>query len=261
VTPEELRKNYNAIGIAIIEDIYGTPGYLSPAGAEGTDRLAELTKIHADDKILDVGSGIGGPAMRLAKTHGCDVTGLDLVESSVTLATERAAQAGIDGQVRFEAGDATAMPFDADAFSMVWSQDAWCHIPDRDTLLSECRRVLKPGGTIAFADWLLTGDPQDRQYLDDVLSALASPGLETLESYKTRLASHGFTNIVAEDVSASFGAQYDAIMARLHAEKDRISDKFGARVFEIVEQKNGDIHHAFKVGQIGGGRFTATLPG
>ena len=66
------------------------------------------------------------------------------------------------------------MPFVVDSFSMVWSQDAWCHVPGRDAVIGECARVLEPGGTIAFADWLLTGS-EDQAYRRDVLPSLACP--------------------------------------------------------------------------------------
>ena len=157
---DDIRTNYNEVGALIIQRLFGE-GYLSPCGEAATDRLASLAGPSQSSRILDVGSGLGGAAMRLAQRFGCSVTGLDLVESNVHTASKSAHTRGLAHLLQFQPGDATAMPFADDSFSMVWSQDAWCHVPDRDAVIGECARVLEPGGTIVFADWLLTGAEDD----------------------------------------------------------------------------------------------------
>ena len=77
-----VRTNYNPTGAAIIEKLYGAPGYLSPGGPEATATLAERIQLTAQDHVLDAGCGVGGPALRLAQHYRCRVTGLELVESS-----------------------------------------------------------------------------------------------------------------------------------------------------------------------------------
>ena len=162
-------------------------------------------------------------------------------------------------QIRFQLGDATAMPFADDSFSMVWGQDAWCHVPDRDVVIGECRRVLEPGGTIAFADWLLTGS-EDQAYRRNVLPSLACPSLHTLDGYTGLLEHHGFVDIQADDVSADYEKHYHKVMAKLEDVKDWITERFGAKVLAIVTEKNGFALEAFEKRQIGGGQFLARLP-
>ena len=152
---DAIRSNYNEIGAAVIQQLFGE-GYLSPRGETATDCLADLAGPTESTRMLDVGSGLGGAAMRLAGTYGCSVTGLELLESNLQTATKTVEARGLTHLIRFQLGDATVMPFADDAFSMVWGQDAWCHVPDRNAVIGECARVLEPGGTIAFADWLLT---------------------------------------------------------------------------------------------------------
>lgn len=255
---DDVRSNYNEVGAAIIQQLFGE-GYLSPCGEEATDRLARLAGPTKSSHILDVGSGLGGPAVRLADRFGCCVTGLELVESNVHAASKMAEDRGLSQLIRFQLGDATAMPFANNSFSMVWGQDAWCHVPDRDAVIGECARVLEPGGLLAFSDWLLTG-PVDDSYRNGVLPSMACPSLETLAGYNRLLEQHGFTDIRADDLSTDYARHYRQAMTRLGQARERITERYGAKIFAIVKEKNGFALEAFEKQQIGGGQFVARLP-
>lgn len=129
-------------------------------GLAATDELAKLAGITADTFVLDVGSGVGGPARYLAENFGCRVVGIDLSEPFVDAArylTERTGQAA---QVSFQAGSALELPFDDGRFDTVLLQHVAMNIADRAQLYREIRRVLKPGGTFATFDVVLnSGDP------------------------------------------------------------------------------------------------------
>jgi ubiquinone/menaquinone biosynthesis C-methylase UbiE len=251
-----VRTNYNPTGIAIIEKLYGAPGYLSPGGPEATDSLAERIQLTAQDHVLDAGSGVGGPALRLAQHYGCRVTGLELVESSVEFARNRVADAGMQERVAFQSGDATAMPFEDNTFSVVWSQDAWCHIDDRKTLLDECARVIDPGGTLLFSDWLFTGEGSAASRTE-IFDALAAPSLATLEEYCELVDAAGFTDIEPIDDSARFAGIYHNAMQRIAQQKDSICEQFSERVYDIVMEKNQCLADGFTSGLVGGGSIVA----
>ena len=74
---EAIEKNYNKLGIEIIETIY-TDDYLSIGGTASTEELAALAGVTQHSQILEIGSGVGGPALHLAETFDCHVVGLDL---------------------------------------------------------------------------------------------------------------------------------------------------------------------------------------
>jgi ubiquinone/menaquinone biosynthesis C-methylase UbiE len=194
--------------------------------------------------------------LHLAATFGCRVTGLDLIDVSVAQATERARSKGLERLTDFHEGDATAMPFDDASFDLVWGQDAWCHVVDKSRLIAECVRVLVAGGTIAFTDWLVTGE-MARSDREDLLSAAASETMETFDGYRALLIDHGFSIVDEADVSATFVEQFDAIMADLETLQASISSQFSPRVYDIVLEKNGIITEAFRSGAMGGGRFIA----
>jgi SAM-dependent methyltransferase len=129
-------------------------------GLAATDELAKLAGITADMSVLDVGSGVGGPARFLAATYGCRVTGVDLSEPFVDAArylTERTSQSG---QVSFETSSALDLPFDDGHFNVVLLQHVAMNISDRARLYRGIRRVLRSGGRFATFDVVLNnGEP------------------------------------------------------------------------------------------------------
>src|SRR5581483_364402 len=112
-------------------------------GLAATADLARLVGITADLSVLDVGSGLGGPARFLAATYGCHVTGVDLSESFVEAARYLTARTGQSDLVSFQAADALHLPFGDGAFDAVLLQHVAMNIADRDSLYREIHRVLK----------------------------------------------------------------------------------------------------------------------
>ncbi len=255
MSKSDVSVNYSQTGSSLIEKIY-SDDYLSIGGKNSTDNLADAANVSKDTKVLDVGSGLGGPALRLAERFGCKVIGLDIVDSNVATANERAKARSLDHLVAFHLGDAMAMPFEAGQFDVILGQDAWCHVPDKDKLIAECARVIVAGGTVAFTDWLQVGEMAADEKTQ-ILSAMASPNLATLEGYGAMLARHGFTVSVQEDISATFVAQYDAIIARLKGMESEISDTISPKVYGIILAKNNCIRQAFTDGKMGGGKVIA----
>ena len=130
-------------------------------GLAATAELAALAGITADVSVLDVGSGVGGPARFLAATYGCRVTGVDLSEAFVEAARYLTGRTGQRGQVSFETGSALELPFADGRFDVVLLQHVAMNIADRPRLYSEIRRVLRSGGRFATFDVVLkSGDPQ-----------------------------------------------------------------------------------------------------
>jgi sarcosine/dimethylglycine N-methyltransferase len=126
-------------------------------GLAATAELARLAQITAEMSVLDVGSGVGGPARFLAATHGCAVTGIDLSEPFVEAARYLTARTGQSGQVSFQTASALALPFDDGGFDVVLLQHVAMNISDRAGLYREIRRVLKSGGRFATYDVVLKG--------------------------------------------------------------------------------------------------------
>ncbi len=115
-----------------------------------TRTLAQLADLKPGMAVLDIGSGLGGPARTLAAEFGCTVTGLDLTEAFCDAATMLTERVGLADRVSFRHGDALHMPFEDGSFDGVWTQFAGMNIRDKERLYGEVRRVLKSGGRFAF---------------------------------------------------------------------------------------------------------------
>jgi sarcosine/dimethylglycine N-methyltransferase len=129
-------------------------------GLAATAELAKLAAITADMSVLDVGSGVGGPARFLAATCGCQVTGVDLSEPFVDAARYLTERTGQSGQVSFQTASALELPFNDGGFDVAVLQHVAMNISDRARLYREILRVLKSGGKFATFDVVLnSGDP------------------------------------------------------------------------------------------------------
>ena len=143
-----------------------TPDDLAPAdefhtrGHAVTVEMAGALALRGSERVLDLGSGIGGPSRWLAKTFGCHVTGIDLTEEFCRTANALSRLLKLEGLTEFRQGNALDLPFPDGAFDVVWSQNVSMNIADRARLYGEIRRALKPGGRYAFSDVVeLSGEP------------------------------------------------------------------------------------------------------
>jgi MPBQ/MSBQ methyltransferase len=126
-------------------------------GREATLELARLADVSASQAVLDVGGGLGGPARTLASATGCQVTVLDLTPEFCEAGEELTRCTGLTDQVRFQVGDALALPFPDRAFDLVWTQHSSMNIPDKPRLYGEISRVIRPGGRLALHE--IAGGP------------------------------------------------------------------------------------------------------
>ncbi len=121
-------------------------------GFEATKEIADALEVSSQDHLLDIGSGIGGPARYMTTRFGCQVTGIDLTEEFCAVAKELTAALDLSGRVGFEQGDALAMPFGDATFDGAYSMNVSMNISDKTTFYGEIRRVLKPGGWLMLSE-------------------------------------------------------------------------------------------------------------
>src|SRR5438067_7133180 len=135
-----------------------TPDDLAPVDEfhggqrQATIRLADLAGLRVGERVLDIGSGIGGPSRFLASRYGCQVEGIDLTAEFCRVAEMLTRLTGLTGKVGYRQGNALDLPFEEMTFDVVWSQNASMNIADRDRLYAEMHRVIKPGGKLALQE-------------------------------------------------------------------------------------------------------------
>ncbi len=118
------------------------------------DALIESANITTGHNVLDLGSGTGHPAIRIASVVGGDgrVTGLDVAEDMLQAARRKADKAGLQN-IEFKAGDITALPFDDHTFDAATSRFCLMFLPDPASAVKEIHRTLKNGANLAAAVW------------------------------------------------------------------------------------------------------------
>jgi ubiquinone/menaquinone biosynthesis C-methylase UbiE len=230
-------------------------------GKVATRELAALVRITKDARVLDICSALGGPSRHLAAEFGCQVTGIDATPEMVEEATRRTLTTGLDGRVLFRLGNALDLPFRAASFDTVWGQDAWCYVTDKARLIREASRVTRTGGTVAFTDWIQLRDVPDRE-LDQLLSFMLFPYLETPEGYTRLLEENGWVVTAAENLSRDFAEQLTLYLERIRGDlRPEITRRFGNGFYSAAEEGIALWENAAHEGIVGRGRWVAKKSG
>ena len=169
-------------------------------GVEATQEMAESLTIAATDHVLDVGSGIGGPARYLARRFGCRVTGIDLTPEFCEVARHLTRLLQLEDTVGFELGNALAMPFADATFDGAYSMNVSMNIADKAGLYREIHRVLKPGAWLMLSEiargtgpevdyptpWARTAEASFLATPEDTFHSLGLAGFEVMHHRDTR---------------------------------------------------------------------------
>ncbi len=181
-------------------------------GRAATTDLADLAAIQAEDHLLDIGAGLGGPARLLAQSYGCHMTTVDLNADYCETAEWLNSATGLSERITVVHADALRLPFPDGSFDVVWSQHAQMNIADKRRLYGEARRVLRDGGRLAVWDiiagpvqpihfpvpWADTPDISFLAHSDELRQLLHDSGFEvtawndltsqTIESLRAQMA-------------------------------------------------------------------------
>jgi ubiquinone/menaquinone biosynthesis C-methylase UbiE len=224
---------YEGAGGILWEMIMGEQIHVG--GESETDVLAQKAGVNRDSNVLDICSALGGPARHLARKFGSRVTGLDATPKMLDKAKKRTIDEGLDHLVDYRLGNALDIPFRTGTFDIIWGQDAWCYITDKQRLIEEAHRVLKSGGIIAFTDWTQTGTMTDEEWVQ-LNTFMVFPYMETMDGYEELLQDTGFDIIEKEDLNVDFARHCGIYQEKLrHELKDDIIQTYGAEMFSAVD--------------------------
>ena len=185
-------------------------------GLEATLEIAGLVKPRPTDHILDVGSGIGGPARYFANRFGCRVTGIDLTSEFCDVARYLTRLLGLEDRIGFERGDALAMPFPDAGFDGAYSMNVSMNIADKGRFYREISRVLKPGAWLVLSE-LAKGEGGEPDYPTPWALSARTSFLSTPEETRRGLAEAGFEVVQVHstlDKALEFGARSRAMVDR-----------------------------------------------
>lgn len=167
-------------------------------GRAATVALVDQMDLRPGLRVLDIGSGLGGTARFLAQRDRVTVTGIDLTEEYVQVARSLTRRTGLTGQVTFQQGSATALPFDDHSFDRVCMLHVGMNIAAKETLFAEVRRVLTEDGTFGLYDIMRTGTAE-LTYPVPWASTPATSFLAGPADYRELLAKAGLSVAVERD--------------------------------------------------------------
>jgi phosphoethanolamine N-methyltransferase len=237
-----------------LEAAYG-PGMMSEGGAEAIEHLFQGVDLKGK-KTADIGAGIGGVALHVAREYGAHVTGLEINKWLVSEATQRI-PAELKHLLKFELLKRNdQLPFAANSLDIVFSKGVFVHVEHKEPLFREIMRVLKPGGLLLVHDWLSTVHGQWGDKLKQLIELEGLPlYAQTEADYYAVLSKCGFINVQMSDESARYAMYNRAIDDRLlngltAAEKEKLVAAYGPKFIEDAalgyrliaqSQENGEL--------------------
>jgi sterol 24-C-methyltransferase len=149
--------------------------------------LALCLKLESGQRVLDVGCGVGGPAREIARFADVKVAGINICEHQIERAKRLTDQGDLSTQVGFVKGDFMSMKFEDNSFDPAYAIEATCYTPSLCDVYSEVYRVLKPGGTFAVHEILMTAiydanNPEHRRYHQIIAEGCGISNLTTIHS-------------------------------------------------------------------------------
>ncbi len=228
-------------------------------GLAATDALALHAKINESTHVLDLCCGLGGPARYLAYHYGCRVTGVDMNTDRLAGAVRLTERTKLQDRVLFHHANALQTGLADETFDVIVSQEAFCHIPNKKTLITECVRLLKPGGRIVYTDILarsnMTNEIRSRLETEMVFSELS-----TLEQYCHLLEEKGCQVIEVEDLSDNWAQILIDRLAMYRSLKEQTVSSFDLAHFQKWDRTYSFFVGLYRSGELGGGRFVAHKP-
>jgi len=203
-------KSIQNIGLENVQAVYGGPEgdlwelvmgeQIHIGGFQSSMDLAKRAGIGAGMSGIDLCCCSGAGMRFLMKFCGVEsMRGVDATTKVVERGLQRCQTAGLDKEISFTLADVCSSGLPSASADFVWGEDAWCYVVDKPTLIAEAVRLVKPGGLIAFTDWIEGPAGLSAQEAERFLAFMKFPNILDLKGYKDLLAANGCQVQVAED--------------------------------------------------------------
>jgi ubiquinone/menaquinone biosynthesis C-methylase UbiE len=188
------------------------------------------------------------------------MTGVDATKRIVDRGRRRTEDEGLSDRIDFVLGDASDTGLPAETADFVWGEDAWCYVGDKERLIAEAVRIVRPGGTIAFTDWLAGPERISAQEAERFLRFMKFPNILEVDEYRRQLQDCGCEVAVAED-TGRFPSHVDLYLNMLNMQLTYDALKrigFDMELMQALGGEMGFIQQLAHDGKICQGRFVAT---
>ena len=261
-TPIESARGLAAIGIGPADPI--PPERLFPLdqwhyrGVDAIRAAASQLSLSPDSDVLDIGSGVGGPARYLAHTVGCRVMAVELLPELHAIAVDLTRRCGLNPRVKHIRGDALVHPFLSAAFDAAVSWLAILHIPDRPRLFARLARARRPGGRFYIEDLCMRApfSPHDLRRVRGIVFGVT---VTSIEDYAKDARDAGFIDVVPTDLTSDW-APYAALrLATWREDHANYARVYGEDAYAAQEKFYAVIAGLYEGGSLGGVRLTGRM--
>jgi cyclopropane fatty-acyl-phospholipid synthase-like methyltransferase len=225
-------------------------------GTDSVDEAIQMLEIDSSDRVIDVGSGIGGPARYLADKTGCHVTALELQEELNQIGSSLTERCGLSDLVEHRWGNILDFSEDDGDFDFVVSWLAFLHIPERQVLFDKCSHILKNNGEMFIEDFYKLRKLNEKE--TKVLAQdISCEYLPKLDDYKKQLQKSGFTRIEFTDKTDSWKNFVRERMEKFIQTHNHQIEIHNTEIVDDLEDFYKKMSWLFERGNLGGVRIIA----
>jgi len=235
----------------------------SVAAQRLTETLAREARIQTGDRVIDVGCGMGGSSIHLARHLGCEVTGVTLSSIQRRWAQWASRWHGVRSRTKFICADAEQVEFAQGGCDIVWSVECTEHLFDKPAFIRRAARWLRPGGRMAICAWLAgaqNGNSDADRQVYDVCEGFLCPSLGTMADYVNWFEEAGLVVETAHDWSSRVWRTWELCQARV----ERSGVRWIARAIDrnqvLFLDRFQTILRAYQSGAMQYGCFIASAP-
>ncbi len=225
-------------------------------GTEAVDHSISELGINSSMSVLEIGSGIGGPARHIANKTGATVTALELQSDQNELASDLTRRCGLSDKVIHVCGDFLTHDWGGQTFDAIVSWLALYHIHDHDALLQKSFGVLNPGGSF-FTEDLTSRQPFSDDEWSELSTEIYANHLVELPTYESNLEGAGFSSVFSEDMSDDWTEFSGERIEAYEQQKGRHVRVHGEDVVSNLRSFYEVVDRYFSSGKLGGIRVAA----
>ncbi len=264
-------KRLEHITLKNVQDVYSGPEgilwelimgeQIHVGGFKSSMALATAAGIQEGWYGIDLCSALGAGCRFLVKNFKVRMVGQDATPNMLRKARERCSAEGFDKLIEFREGDLSkSIIAENSIFDFAWGEDTWCYLVNKEKLISEIARVLKPGGTVAFTDWIEGPVGLSDAEAERINTFMKFPYMENRKGYEILLEKYGFNIVESTDLTEEFADYVDFYIKMLTDQFTFDGLKIIGDDMELFTMLGGEMAYMAEkshVGKMGRGRFVA----
>lgn len=229
------QSQYTATGVKRYEWIFGQT-FLSPGGLNIVKELIPKLGLQKGQKVLDIGSGLGGHDFYMAETYGVTIDAVDLSENMMNQAVAYYAERpAIQGLINFRLADISVIDLPEASYDVIYSRDTFLHIQNKPELFKKFIKWLKPGGRIVFTDYAKgSAESFTKEFQEYVRQR--NYELFSRADYEALLTKVGFKDVQVTEIKEKFIETLQGELKKLYEGKEDFLSKFTLADFQAIQE-------------------------